>query len=168
MILHCLRGSGGGAPILSFICPLRTIPGGEFATAILYSIRGQLAWHQRSYLFSDTHMPRVETAFRWRGDAWGGNYTFWKIAWLDVATIFTVIYMLLYNFSNFIVSNSDGCLPIWKFVWVVWGGNYKFWKIAWLDVATTFTVISWCYAIFQTLLFPNLMAICRAGNLKVR
>jgi len=38
--------------------------GGEFVTAIVYSIRGQIAWHQKSYAFSDNHLPPVEMAFR--------------------------------------------------------------------------------------------------------
>jgi len=38
--------------------------GGEFATAILYSIRGQLAWHQKTYVFSENQMPAIELAFR--------------------------------------------------------------------------------------------------------
>ena len=38
--------------------------GGEFATAILYSIRGQLAWHQKTYVFSENQMPPIERGFR--------------------------------------------------------------------------------------------------------
>ena len=38
--------------------------GGEFATAVLYSVRGQLAWHQKSYVFSESQMPAIENAFR--------------------------------------------------------------------------------------------------------
>jgi len=43
--------------------------GGEFATAVLYSIRGQLAWHMKSYVFSDTQMPGIESAFRNQSEA---------------------------------------------------------------------------------------------------
>jgi len=43
--------------------------GGEFATAVLYSIRGQLAWHMKSYVFSDSQMPGIESAFRKEGEA---------------------------------------------------------------------------------------------------
>lgn len=43
--------------------------GGEFATAVLYSVRGQLAWHQKSYVFSDTQMPSIENAFRNQSEA---------------------------------------------------------------------------------------------------
>jgi len=38
--------------------------GGEFITAITYSIRGQLSWHQRTYAFSENNLPHVEMAFR--------------------------------------------------------------------------------------------------------
>ena len=41
--------------------------GGEFATAVLYSVRGQLAWHQKSYVFSESQMPAIENAFRLSG-----------------------------------------------------------------------------------------------------
>ena len=46
--------------------------GGEFVTAIVYSIRGQLAWHKKTYAISDNHLPRVEMAFRNQSesDAW--------------------------------------------------------------------------------------------------
>jgi len=43
--------------------------GGEFVTAIVYSIRGQIAWHQKSYAFSDNHLPPVEMAFRNQSEA---------------------------------------------------------------------------------------------------
>ena len=43
--------------------------GGEFATAVLYSIRGQLAWHTKSYVFSDSQMPPIENAFRNQSEA---------------------------------------------------------------------------------------------------
>ena len=43
--------------------------GGEFVTAIVYSIRGQIAWHQRSFAFSDNHLPPVEMAFRNQSEA---------------------------------------------------------------------------------------------------
>ena len=38
--------------------------GGEFVTAIAYSIRGQVSWHQKTYAFSDNHLPVIELAFR--------------------------------------------------------------------------------------------------------
>lgn len=34
--------------------------GGEFVTAISYSVRGQLSWHQRTYAFSEAPLPLVE------------------------------------------------------------------------------------------------------------
>lgn len=34
--------------------------GGEFVTAIAYSIRGQITWHQRTYAFSEAPLPVVE------------------------------------------------------------------------------------------------------------
>eukprot|EP00095_Tigriopus_kingsejongensis_P012433 maker-scaffold924_size80766-snap-gene-0.20 protein:Tk12433 transcript:maker-scaffold924_size80766-snap-gene-0.20-mRNA-1 annotation:"swi snf-related matrix-associated actin-dependent regulator of chromatin subfamily b member 1" len=43
--------------------------GGEFVSAIAYSIRGQLAWHQKTYAFSDNHLPSVDLAFRTQNDA---------------------------------------------------------------------------------------------------
>jgi len=43
--------------------------GGEFVTAIAYSIRGQLSWHQRTYAFSETPLPVVEVPFRGAGEA---------------------------------------------------------------------------------------------------
>uniref|UniRef100_A0A915I7Z8 SWI/SNF-related matrix-associated actin-dependent regulator of chromatin subfamily B member 1 n=1 Tax=Romanomermis culicivorax TaxID=13658 RepID=A0A915I7Z8_ROMCU len=47
--------------------------GGEFIPAIAYSIRGQLAWHQRTYAFSESPLPDIECPFRNQGDAeqWG-------------------------------------------------------------------------------------------------
>lgn len=42
--------------------------GGEFVTAIVYSIRGQLAWHQKTYAFSENHLPEIESAFRNQSD----------------------------------------------------------------------------------------------------
>jgi SWI/SNF-related matrix-associated actin-dependent regulator of chromatin subfamily B protein 1 len=38
--------------------------GGEFVTAIAYSIRGQISWHQRTYAFSEAPLPTVELPFR--------------------------------------------------------------------------------------------------------
>ncbi|KAF3423320.1 LOW QUALITY PROTEIN: hypothetical protein E2986_00094 [Frieseomelitta varia] len=38
--------------------------GGEFVTAIAYSVRGQLSWHQRTYAFSEAPLPTVEVPFR--------------------------------------------------------------------------------------------------------
>uniref|UniRef100_A0A5S6QGZ5 SWI/SNF-related matrix-associated actin-dependent regulator of chromatin subfamily B member 1 n=1 Tax=Trichuris muris TaxID=70415 RepID=A0A5S6QGZ5_TRIMR len=37
---------------------------GEFLPAIAYSIRGQLAWHQRTYAFSEPPLPTVECPLR--------------------------------------------------------------------------------------------------------
>merc|ERR1712029_455752 len=36
--------------------------GGEFVTAIVYSVRGQLAWHKKTYAFSENHLPEIESA----------------------------------------------------------------------------------------------------------
>ncbi|XP_019874976.1 SWI/SNF-related matrix-associated actin-dependent regulator of chromatin subfamily B member 1 isoform X1 [Aethina tumida] len=46
--------------------------GGEFVTAIAYSIRGQLSWHQRTYAFSEAPLPTVDVPFRStsESDAW--------------------------------------------------------------------------------------------------
>jgi SWI/SNF-related matrix-associated actin-dependent regulator of chromatin subfamily B protein 1 len=38
--------------------------GGEFVTAIAYSIRGQLSWHQRTYGFSESQLSTLEVPFR--------------------------------------------------------------------------------------------------------
>jgi len=43
--------------------------GGEFVTAIAYSIRGQLSWHQRTYAFSEAPLPTVEIPFRSQAEA---------------------------------------------------------------------------------------------------
>ncbi|CAI9734833.1 SNF-related matrix-associated actin-dependent regulator of chromatin subfamily B member 1-like isoform [Octopus vulgaris] len=50
--------------------------GGEFVTAIAYSIRGQLSWHQRTYAFSrqsvsfsEAPLPTVEVAIRNQNEA---------------------------------------------------------------------------------------------------
>lgn len=43
--------------------------GGEFVTAIAYSIRGQLTWHQKTYAFADSQLPAVELPFRTQSDA---------------------------------------------------------------------------------------------------
>ena len=47
--------------------------GGEFATAIAYSIRGQLSWHSKTYAFSEAPLPAVETPIRSGTDVdnWG-------------------------------------------------------------------------------------------------
>lgn len=42
--------------------------GGEFVTAVLYSVRGQLAWHSKNYVFSENQMPPIESAFRNQSD----------------------------------------------------------------------------------------------------
>uniref|UniRef100_A0A069DUM4 SWI/SNEF class chromatin regulator protein n=1 Tax=Clytia hemisphaerica TaxID=252671 RepID=A0A069DUM4_9CNID len=38
--------------------------GGEFVTAIAYSIRGQLNWNKKTYVFSEHPLPTVEVALR--------------------------------------------------------------------------------------------------------
>ncbi|KAM7533378.1 hypothetical protein Aperf_G00000123383 [Anoplocephala perfoliata] len=38
--------------------------GGEFVTAVAYSIRGQLAWHQRLYAFTESPLPTIDVVFR--------------------------------------------------------------------------------------------------------
>ncbi|GAB6028712.1 SWI SNF, matrix associated, actin dependent regulator of chromatin, sub b, member 1 [Chamberlinius hualienensis] len=43
--------------------------GGEFVTAIAYSIRGQLSWHQRTYAFSESPLPTIEIPFRNQAEA---------------------------------------------------------------------------------------------------
>ncbi|XP_059485119.1 SWI/SNF-related matrix-associated actin-dependent regulator of chromatin subfamily B member 1 isoform X1 [Neocloeon triangulifer] len=43
--------------------------GGEFVTAIAYSIRGQLSWHQRTYAFSEAPLSTVDAPFRSQSDA---------------------------------------------------------------------------------------------------
>merc|ERR1712141_57762 len=43
--------------------------GGEFVTAIVYSVRGQLAWHKKTYAFSENHLPEIESAFRNQGES---------------------------------------------------------------------------------------------------
>lgn len=43
--------------------------GGEFVTAIAYSIRGQLSWHYRTYAFSEAPLVTVEMPFRGTSDA---------------------------------------------------------------------------------------------------
>ncbi|KAK6053494.1 SNF5 / SMARCB1 / INI1 protein [Cooperia oncophora] len=47
--------------------------GGEFTSAIAYSIRGQLQWNQRTYAFSESPQPTVECTFRnpSESEAWG-------------------------------------------------------------------------------------------------
>ncbi|CAF0757614.1 unnamed protein product [Didymodactylos carnosus] len=43
--------------------------GGEFVTAIAYSIRGQLAWHQKTLAYSETPLPTVDVAMRTNHEA---------------------------------------------------------------------------------------------------
>lgn len=43
--------------------------GGEFVTAIAYSIRGQLSWHQRTYAFSEAPLSIIEVPFRASSEA---------------------------------------------------------------------------------------------------
>ncbi|VDD80638.1 unnamed protein product [Mesocestoides corti] len=38
--------------------------GGEFVTAVAYSIRGQLAWHQRLYAFTESPLPTIDVVYR--------------------------------------------------------------------------------------------------------
>ncbi|KAL5477803.1 hypothetical protein EMCRGX_G024650, partial [Ephydatia muelleri] len=47
--------------------------GGEFVTAIAYSIRGQLSWHARTYAFSEAPLPPIKFPVRQLADAdqWG-------------------------------------------------------------------------------------------------
>ncbi|KAJ7387169.1 SWI SNF, matrix associated, actin dependent regulator of chromatin, sub b, member 1 [Desmophyllum pertusum] len=47
--------------------------GGEFATAIAYSIRGQLSWHSKTYAFSEASLPSIEAPIRSGTDVdnWG-------------------------------------------------------------------------------------------------
>ncbi|KAK3710163.1 hypothetical protein QZH41_010565 [Actinostola sp. cb2023] len=47
--------------------------GGEFVTAVAYSIRGQLSWHQKTYAFSEAPLPKVENPVRSGTDVdnWG-------------------------------------------------------------------------------------------------
>ena len=42
--------------------------GGEFVTAIAYSIRGQLSWHAKTYAFSEAPLPSVDNPFRTGND----------------------------------------------------------------------------------------------------
>ncbi|KRT78967.1 hypothetical protein AMK59_8032 [Oryctes borbonicus] len=44
--------------------------GGEFVTAIAYSIRGQLSWHQRTYAFSEAPLPTVPFRPPSEADQW--------------------------------------------------------------------------------------------------
>lgn len=38
--------------------------GGEFVTAIAYSVRGQLSWHQKTFSYSETPLPVVDSPMR--------------------------------------------------------------------------------------------------------
>ena len=38
--------------------------GGEFVSAIAYSIRGQLSWNQKTYAYSESPLPTVDCPFR--------------------------------------------------------------------------------------------------------
>ncbi len=42
--------------------------GGEFVTAVAYSIRGQLSWHQKTYAFSEAPLSTIENPFRTGND----------------------------------------------------------------------------------------------------
>lgn len=42
--------------------------GGEFVTAIAYSIRGQLSWHAKTYAFSEAPLPTIDNPFRTGND----------------------------------------------------------------------------------------------------
>jgi len=43
--------------------------GGEFVTAIAYSIHGQLGWNRKTYPFSENHLPKIDLAFRNQSEA---------------------------------------------------------------------------------------------------
>lgn len=43
--------------------------GGEFVTAIAYSIRGQLSWHQKTYAFSEASLSPLDFPFRPQNEA---------------------------------------------------------------------------------------------------
>lgn len=43
--------------------------GGEFVTAIAYSIRGQLSWHQKTYAFSEANLSAIDFPFRSQDEA---------------------------------------------------------------------------------------------------
>ncbi|CAL4239745.1 unnamed protein product [Meganyctiphanes norvegica] len=43
--------------------------GGEFVTAVAYSIRGQIFWHQKTYAFSESPLPCVNVPFRTQSEA---------------------------------------------------------------------------------------------------
>jgi len=43
--------------------------GGEFVPAIAYSIRGQLAYHAKTFAYSETPLPTVECPYRTGGDS---------------------------------------------------------------------------------------------------
>ncbi|TKR78065.1 hypothetical protein L596_018932 [Steinernema carpocapsae] len=47
--------------------------GGEFVSAVAYSIRGQLSWNLRTYAFSESPLPVIENPYRNRPDVdqWG-------------------------------------------------------------------------------------------------
>ncbi|CAD5224315.1 unnamed protein product [Bursaphelenchus xylophilus] len=47
--------------------------GGEFVSAVAYSIRGQIAWNQKTYAFSESPLPIVTCPYRSPSDAehWG-------------------------------------------------------------------------------------------------
>jgi SWI/SNF-related matrix-associated actin-dependent regulator of chromatin subfamily B protein 1 len=52
-----------------FVCITDLSLGGEFVTAIVYSIRGQLSWHQKTYAFSENQLPGIEIPFRNQSEA---------------------------------------------------------------------------------------------------
>ncbi|CAF4448180.1 unnamed protein product, partial [Adineta steineri] len=43
--------------------------GGEFVTAIAYSIRGQLSWYHKTSSYSETSMPIIDVGMRTHNDA---------------------------------------------------------------------------------------------------
>jgi len=43
--------------------------GGEFVTAVAYSIRGQIFWHQQTYAFTESPLPCVDIPFRTQSEA---------------------------------------------------------------------------------------------------
>jgi SWI/SNF-related matrix-associated actin-dependent regulator of chromatin subfamily B protein 1 len=42
--------------------------GGEFVTAIAYSIRGHLSWYQKTYAFSENGLPTIDMPYRHPSD----------------------------------------------------------------------------------------------------
>lgn len=51
--------------------------GGEFVTAIAYSVRGQLGWHQRTYAFSEAPLPVIEVEIVFYSRLQSLDLSFW-------------------------------------------------------------------------------------------